>query len=1302
MMRLVQSVIFSGRRLLESSYRRLFSDGVVSSAKDDEKCASSDGMISVFRLSEMIFVWACGAIWVAAHMWILLIRWLLECKLVSNLFPIDRSPVKETSGKLGDKLQVEKRVTTNDKSCILCCATFNLLFNKRLQCGECEACVCRDCSSYDARNKVWYCRLCDQQSRSLRAQSCEWFYNNVEMRFNQFGSTKVLLSIYGPKKDLEGSHEPQVTDIQQHMESVLEGFLGEGLDSACIGRMFNHPSYNQVVLDHRVPIHKAVLRFSSSLLTALQDMPKEADLTPTNTHADLKECVQRLCSDANNLPCLREVCEANNSRRNSSSAFSDVSDECDDVSFDAYEDLLVMAVINKAVEIGQRKYSSSCDSKGGDKSCQPDIIQTSKKEHIDVGCQSDIPFSDSGQDEEGFTETTESDEFLWTRSPKEETFPYIIEEKIEEEITEAYTESEDGRTDSDEPDGNILMSLDLNQQNRVPFPEMGVDLVDPGVFLGDEGEEEEEEPGILVASITDWEENWLFRKKQRSNALAAFRGGRYARYFDPINMLIPNPTKEEGVLLGSREVDEFSEMSEKFSVGSLELPSLSESEEEEMVSDVHLSLTQPDASSLREAVPEKPVVRQQQEASLANYSPAFLRQNSVQHPGVAQPTPAPRSTTTQKREVKRQVPKFCAVDKRKSPTSLRFLSQPDATTTMHAGKAARFLCEISSPKVQGVTWFRGTEPLVNTENCRFYRIRGKEFLLELYNVSKADEGAYSAVAYTEKEQLWCDFSLVVRATARAHHMPDFTVAPHVAEWTGEDRLRISCTVSGYPDPRVFFLHNGLPIPESSEKFAVENEGYGEWSLQVENPTVQDEGEYSAVAKNSVGQVVKMVIFMLSDLKQGASSPMKERHPRQSNGSLVTPVIPSKSRPLVIQRTWADREAELHGNARKKENGLRTAQYEEVPSFKNVDEETMFVPSLELFNSPPKPGTIAEREHAKWLNAVPLENNPYSAENLTKRASLGRKDSILSNPAAAHEQDDVEDENPFSPPVLPAACVRDYYINNPRLLARAEASPQRFPSEIESCEERLHSFEEQMYSTPRMAFSPTFQRQQVRSNSPPPLPETPPPGITQMTASKFESGIEVTGRKMAVEEDLSLPSVRELVLKFASPSTQSSLDVPLETTSPVGILPEKAIILEEKESGSCDQLKTWNMSKIHSLTARSLSREFREHAQKNLVPRQMNRSHLAPPSATSSIDTVLSSSTEKCTVGGDTTPGYASDESSTSSAGTPVARVIGAKRRQARNLLQRASYWERRAEQGLLSDSSVTEEFPQEAEVRAKV
>lgn len=38
------------------------------------------------------------------------------------------------------------------------------------------------------------------------------------------------------------------------------------------------------------------------------------------------------------------------------------------------------------------------------------------------------------------------------------------------------------------------------------------------------------------------------------------------------------------------------------------------------------------------------------------------------------------------------------------------------------------------------------------------------------------------------------------------------------------------------------------------------------------------------------------------------------------------------------------------------------------------------------NSPPMPGSIAEREHLKWLKAIPIENNPYSPEALQKRLS----------------------------------------------------------------------------------------------------------------------------------------------------------------------------------------------------------------------------------------------------------------------------------------------------------------------------
>ncbi|XP_051155281.1 GRIP and coiled-coil domain-containing protein-like isoform X2 [Leptopilina boulardi] len=35
-------------------------------------------------------------------------------------------------------------------------------------------------------------------------------------------------------------------------------------------------------------------------------------------------------------------------------------------------------------------------------------------------------------------------------------------------------------------------------------------------------------------------------------------------------------------------------------------------------------------------------------------------------------------------------------------------------------------------------------------------------------------------------------------------------------------------------------------------------------------------------------------------------------------------------------------------------------------------------------TPPRPGTIAEREHRKWENARPIKNNPYSKKNIQKR------------------------------------------------------------------------------------------------------------------------------------------------------------------------------------------------------------------------------------------------------------------------------------------------------------------------------
>ncbi|XP_017363828.1 rab effector MyRIP isoform X3 [Cebus imitator] len=76
-----------------------------------------------------------------------------------------------------------------------CCSPFTFLVNTKRQCGDCKFNVCKSCCSYQKHEKAWLCCVC-QQARLLRAQSLEWFYNNVKSRFKRFGSAKVLKNLY--------------------------------------------------------------------------------------------------------------------------------------------------------------------------------------------------------------------------------------------------------------------------------------------------------------------------------------------------------------------------------------------------------------------------------------------------------------------------------------------------------------------------------------------------------------------------------------------------------------------------------------------------------------------------------------------------------------------------------------------------------------------------------------------------------------------------------------------------------------------------------------------------------------------------------------------------------------------------------------------------------------------------------------------------------------------------------------------------------------------------------------------------
>ncbi|XP_032989003.1 rab effector MyRIP isoform X2 [Rhinolophus ferrumequinum] len=106
------------------------------------------------------------------------------------------SELKQKLDEEGSKCRIlSKHQKFVEHCCMRCCSPFTFLVNSKRRCGDCLFNVCKSCCTYQKHEKVWVCCVC-QQARLLRAQSLEWFYNNVKSRFKRFGSAKVLKNLY--------------------------------------------------------------------------------------------------------------------------------------------------------------------------------------------------------------------------------------------------------------------------------------------------------------------------------------------------------------------------------------------------------------------------------------------------------------------------------------------------------------------------------------------------------------------------------------------------------------------------------------------------------------------------------------------------------------------------------------------------------------------------------------------------------------------------------------------------------------------------------------------------------------------------------------------------------------------------------------------------------------------------------------------------------------------------------------------------------------------------------------------------
>ncbi|KAL1449274.1 hypothetical protein WDU94_000483, partial [Cyamophila willieti] len=291
--------------------------------------------------------------------------------------------------------------------------------------------------------------------------------------------------------------------------------------------------------------------------------------------------------------------------------------------------------------------------------------------------------------------------------------------------------------------------------------------------------------------------------------------------------------------------------------------------------------------------------------------------------------------------------------------------------------------------------------------------------------------------------------------------------------------------------------------------------------------------------------------------------------------------------------------------------------------------------IEILNTPPKPGTIAEREHAKWLQAVPLENNPYSKENIEKRSRQKLFDISRSTSSDQTESNEETDQSrsesiivtSSSSPDLIKRYSRDYYINNslgntPSHLSTsntslsslgggkpvahpiklvASSTPRTLPQskprskelddlkrpanvsvhvEVDLC--RWQSLSSISSSSSSSSSSPLLLTRSPSSSTFARRSSSPPASSRRPCVEVGSWGDHGNGENGGGNADWrNLPSVKQLAARYMSQENLNEKPPPEPTPR---ASPPKCLNIVTKSSP---------IKQVHSLTARSISREFRE-------------------------------------------------------------------------------------------------------------
>ncbi|XP_023706156.1 uncharacterized protein LOC111863758 isoform X5 [Cryptotermes secundus] len=380
--------------------------------------------------------------------------------------------------------------------------------------GEDERCP--RCETTASRRK---CSVCVRR-RELKLQSGDWFYRHIRNRF----SRAAAVTENNTAHENGTAMNTDSAQVREFIERLVETLVSGQLDDVKVNRAYTHPEY--------------------------KPLPEEE--TPSAVHAALKQRVQHIIHEAMTLPNLKNHVPTENG-----TAFHKWDD---DITSMTYEDILATAILNKVIERFQQRTDAVLpDAVDGDRGVPAfcSIEQAPKYiSRVEIGVNNHD--GDSSL-QEGLGN--------WSESSHAEPLSMTIEECIEEEVTmyDSAGEEEEEEEEDRSSDGMAANSSELDfylsglsfiKRRRVPFPELGVDIVDGA---REEEQSESSQPTDLISPVDSWEENWLF---QRRHLKAGGTSDAARRSPMPVPMLVPNPSEDFRARIGDRDAEEISDLSD--------------------------------------------------------------------------------------------------------------------------------------------------------------------------------------------------------------------------------------------------------------------------------------------------------------------------------------------------------------------------------------------------------------------------------------------------------------------------------------------------------------------------------------------------------------------------------------------------------------------------------------------------------------------------------------------------------------------------------------------------------------------